>query len=398
MDSLSDNNEDTPELPEEAARPEELGQPEEVSKPEEVEEQPAAAAPEGKPHRPSAEDALAAMRADLRDDESKGEAGRRGVRGLIQRLFHRRKAAPQEDVEVPSRLDELQFPPPPPRITSKPEPERTAAEAKPPEAAPAESKPDFQAMVRDRLTEAWSATVQREPLEMQPPAPVEEEVEHPAHSILTTLRQEPSEVAPEPVDIRQTALEDYVVAPEQPEEERQGSFARRLKTSWRYMRPTEKRLLISALVIIALAALGGSGYLAYQSIPTPTAVVTPTIRVEPIPISVSLPGGWVFPLNVGYVDNGKWNPRGAEWLNGTELCRWVSLPWTVQLEAVLRTMKADDEIQLSMSNYDSIVYKVKSIEQVPSSSINKLASDSPCLLLILSRDDSDNRWVVTAKP
>jgi hypothetical protein len=51
-----------------------------------------------------------------------------------------------------------------------------------------------------------------------------------------------------------------------------------------------------------------------------------------------------------------------------------------------------------MSDYSSIVYKVQSIEEVPSGSINKLSLNTPSLLLILAKEDSDQRWVVTAKP
>jgi hypothetical protein len=223
-----------------------------------------------------------------------------------------------------------------------------------------------------------------------------------SRSILTSLRQENEEEQEEPANdtanIREAALEDYVSEPEEPEPERGTPVVRNLRRSWRYMRPFERRLLIGALAIVGLAALAGSGFLVISSIPTPTPVVTPTTSTLPFPISVSLPGGWIFPLRTGFVQNGKWDPKGPEWLSGTEVCRWVSLPSTVQLEAVLRTMKADDAIQLSMSNYDSIIYKVQSIEQVPSSEIAKLATDSPCLLLILSKQDSDSRWVVTAKP
>jgi hypothetical protein len=55
----------------------------------------------------------------------------------------------------------------------------------------------------------------------------------------------------------------------------------------------------------------------------------------PYPSSVSLPGGWSFQLGRGTLQNGKWDPQGAEWLEGTEVCRWIALPWSRQLEAVV---------------------------------------------------------------
>jgi hypothetical protein len=166
------------------------------------------------------------------------------------------------------------------------------------------------------------------------------------------------------------------------------------------MRPGDRRLVkvisgVGALVIVVplLWLIAGAG--AGPATPAPT----PTPPQVPYPISISLPGGWVFPLSIGDVDqNGRWNPKGAEWLRGTELPRIVSLPWTVQLEAVMRTLNGNDEIKLSMSNYDSIAYKVQSIDQVPASEVANLAKNTPGLLVILSKADTDERWVVTAKP
>lgn len=397
MDSTPDENQQASELPEEVAKPQDAEAPQAAVTPE----------PQAQPHRPSADEALAAMRRDLRAAETEDETGARGLKRLMRRIFRRRKPHGTGVTEEPSRLDELQFPEPPvARLRPPVEPvaeQPPAPESQPAAAAPEEAKPDFQSMVRTRLGDAFSPeTIQREPLEMQPPAPVEEEEGYPsapAHSILTTLRQE-EESAPEQesVDFRRETLEDYVVATEEPEEERGPALTRRLKRSWRYMRPTEKRLLIAALVIVGLALLGGGGYAVIASAPTPTVAATPTPSIEPIPISVSLPGGWVFPLSVGYVNGGQWNSKGAEWLGGTVVCRWVSLPWSEQLEAVVRTFKANDQIQLSMSNYDSILYKVQSIEQVPSSDIGKLCPEGPSLLLMLAKEGTDTHWVAIAKP
>ena len=368
----------------------------------ETQPQESPAVPKAGPRRPDAEEALAAMRRDLREEAQQEQARTGAFARLMQRLFRRRKAPVAEVVEPPSPLDGLEFPEPRPVPGPPPvEPASTGTARQEPAAPPtAEGRTGFEALVRTRLTEAFPDQ-SREPLEVPPAAPPPEEEHAPAapgQSILSTLRQGEQAVSEQPTDFRQEALEDYVIAPEEAEQAGGAPLTRRLKRSWRYMGRGERRLLIGALGIIVLAMLGGGGFLVVKSIPAPTPAVTPTTRLEPVPISVSLPGGWVFPLNIGFVDNGQWNPRGAEWLSGTEVCRWVSLPWTVQLEAVLRTLKANDEIKLSMSNYDSLVYKVQSIEQVPSSGISKLASDSPCLLLILSKEDTSERWVVTAKP
>ena len=84
----------------------------------------------------------------------------------------------------------------------------------------------------------------------------------------------------------------------------------------------------------------------------------------PFPTSMSLPGGLNFNLGKGSLQDGEWNPRGPEWLQGTEVCRWVAIPWSRQLEAVIRTLNADDPIELVMSNNDRLVYKVVFSERI----------------------------------
>jgi hypothetical protein len=403
MDSIQDENQEPSPRPEEAA-----GAPE--VEPQQVEAG-QAQIPEEPPQparRPRAEEALAAMRADLREQESEEQAGRRGIKGLFQRLFRRgRKAPSPEFAEEQSRVDELKFPEPPSDRLAPPPAEPAAAETAvqeaPPATAPAEeAPPDFQSMVRNRLGDVFAENVQREPLEMQPPPLIEEDEgypEGPTHSILTTLRQEEEPAPmPEPVDFRQAALEDYVVATDEPEEEQGPAMTRRIKRSWRYMRPGDRRLIVSALVFLGLLLLGGTGYAVVKGAPTPTVAPTPTFDAVPIPNSLSLPGGWIFPLSIGDVGpGGTWNPSRPEWLRTTVVCRWVSLPWTEQLEAVAQTFKANDEIQLSMSNYDNIVYQVQSRERVAAKDVGRLCPEGPGLLLILTKDGTDERLVITGK-
>jgi hypothetical protein len=114
---------------------------------------------------------------------------------------------------------------------------------------------------------------------------------------------------------------------------------------------------------------------------------------------VTLPGGWTFSLNRGYVQNGIWNPpAGAEWLDGTEICRVISLPWSLQLESVIRTLKAEDQIVLVMSDSKTISYRVQSIRSVAADEWNSQCQDGLSLLLILADKKSDKRWVVNAIP
>jgi hypothetical protein len=137
-------------------------------------------------------------------------------------------------------------------------------------------------------------------------------------------------------------------------------------------------------------------YTIYQQMaPPPTPVAVSNL---PYPTSVSLPGGWSFDLGRGRLQEGRWNPQGAEWLEGTEVCRWVALPWSRQLEAVIRTLNPNDPIELTMSNNDRFVYSVYTIEQLTQDEMLDLDSNSPCLLLVLAEADSDSRWVLTALP
>ena len=118
----------------------------------------------------------------------------------------------------------------------------------------------------------------------------------------------------------------------------------------------------------------------------------------PFPTAMSLPGGLNFNLGKGSLQDGQWNPRGPEWLQGTEVCRWVAIPWSRQLEAVIRTLNADDPIEIVMSNNDRLVYKVYSVSQLSNEELQELPTDSPCLLLLLAKADSETRWVLTALP
>jgi len=103
-------------------------------------------------------------------------------------------------------------------------------------------------------------------------------------------------------------------------------------------------------------------------------------------------------LGRGALDSGHWNPKGAEWLQGTEVCRWVALPWSAQLQAVVRTLNPDDPIKLGMSNNDQLTYKVSSIEQMSPEEMQNLDTKTPCLLIVLAQPDAEKRWVLTAVP
>lgn len=179
---------------------------------------------------------------------------------------------------------------------------------------------------------------------------------------------------------------------EDPLEERLKAFENAIKPYRRYIN-VAFAFLGAVMAVIAGLLL----YNAYQQFKP--AEPTPVVSNLPYPTTVSLPGGWSFNLGKGALEqDGKWNPQGAEWLEGTEVCRWVALPWSRQLEAVIRTLNPNDPIELVMSNNDRFVYKVYSVRQLTSEEMLELDSNSPCLLLVLAEADSDSRWVLTALP
>ena len=198
-------------------------------------------------------------------------------------------------------------------------------------------------------------------------------------------------------DVRSIALEggeemfvEVEARPRDTFKERREALENVLKPYRSYIYMTVGFLGVVAAVILSFLIFN-----AYQqSRPQPVQEVSNL----PYPVAVSLPGGWSFDLGRGTLQAGKWEPRGAEWLEGTEVCRWVSLPWSRQLEAVLRTLNPNDPIELVMSNNDKLVYGVYSVDEMTTDEIQKVNSNSPCLLLILTGSDSDSRWVLTAIP
>jgi hypothetical protein len=176
-----------------------------------------------------------------------------------------------------------------------------------------------------------------------------------------------------------------------PLEERLTAIENALKPYRRYINFT-----FAFLGLVMAVVAGVLLFNAYQRSLPETAVEE--VSDLPFPTSISLPGGWMFNLGKGSLADGNWHPQGAEWLQGTEVCRWVALPWSRQLEAVIRTLDANDPIELGMSNSDKLVYKVYSVRRMSVDEMRELDDNSPCLLIVLTENDSQERWVLTALP
>ena len=201
-------------------------------------------------------------------------------------------------------------------------------------------------------------------------------------------------------EVRGVALEEYDGVAVEPEVE--NPLREEVRKTVRGLGTLERVVLVLVGVIAVVTMLSAGVYLILDSVTLPTPVPTATIDVGDTiyPIQLELPGGWKFDLGKGSVTDGTWAPQGPEWLVGTEISRWVALPWTLQLEAVLRTLNSNDQIILTMSNYESLVYNVYSIQELTMEQIQAQDSTKPSLLVILfsTEENTDTHWVVTALP
>ena len=202
--------------------------------------------------------------------------------------------------------------------------------------------------------------------------------------------------------VREVALQEYDDTRVEPTTEQKISIQEEVRETIRESRPLERILLFAAAVLAAGILLFAGIFIIVKSIPAPTPEPTVSVNWEDRvhPTYLNLPGGWGFNLGPGYVLDGQWSPQGAEWLIGTEISRWVALPWSLQLEAVLRTLKSEDQIELIMSNGDSLMYNVFSIQEMTMEEIQAHDTKTPSLLVILFNQEGevDTHWVVTALP
>ena len=196
--------------------------------------------------------------------------------------------------------------------------------------------------------------------------------------------------------------------------ERQQKFSRFIsynpkRSAWEQFRELSRveKTLIFALVIAVIGLVSLIAYLFIMSrqpgfiipgaalVPTPTPVAT---EGPPVPVGLRLTGGWNFVLESGVMVNGEWNPTTSEWLVGTELRKVVAIPWNEQVEAVVKTFKEGDPLELQMSNGDSFTYKVLTVSEIPVDDTSILYDVRPTLAVILIKPDADKRWVVVAEP
>jgi hypothetical protein len=172
---------------------------------------------------------------------------------------------------------------------------------------------------------------------------------------------------------------------------------------------TKRTLLWVFLVFLIAASVILTGVLIRElrSATTPTPEEAPIV-LEPSddviedkrirPVGLEFLGGWYFKLETGYVIDGIWEPRTAEWLHDTQLRRIIAIPWSEQLDVVANTLEPGTAMELIMSNDDTILYYVQDIEKIPRTQVDVLAGNTPALIVIVFHPDSDERIVITCAP
>ena len=220
----------------------------------------------------------------------------------------------------------------------------------------------------------------------------------PAPDLIVTQRQQKEIEEPDMDNLRIMALQGYEPTARGVSDVGQSAFDRLRKWFDRLSIMQKLTLLLGALF-----ALGLSIYLIVliTSRASHPVVSTPDVYLDlsgPIPSSVILPGSQAFELGVGTLINGFWTPQGAEWLVGTEVPRWLALPWNKSLESSVLAYEVNEPIQLQMSNSDVLVYRFQSVQELSTEEMDAFHTNTADLLIVLSKPGASTRLVILAVP
>lgn len=166
---------------------------------------------------------------------------------------------------------------------------------------------------------------------------------------------------------------------------------------------TEKILIglsfiISLAVVVSIILVVTQWSVNNRKIASPPPAIQATDQDLIYPTGLQLPGGWFFFLQRGEIQDNKWEPQNAEWLANTKLRRVIAIPWSNQSEAVVKSLTTQDEISIYMNNNDIIVYQVEEVLQISRENVRILSDTEPSLVVILFREDNEDRWTIIAKP
>jgi hypothetical protein len=166
-------------------------------------------------------------------------------------------------------------------------------------------------------------------------------------------------------------------------------------------KPSPIRIIIMILimaVMIYFLFLIGRPYFQNSPTATPTYTQIPTYAI-PEPFSVEFPGGWQFLLKTSRVPYPDWKPTRPEWLNGTQICKLIAIPWNIQIDAVYKTIVKGDVLTLMLDNKDQYSYIVNKLETDSKDElIQKVNNPDPCLVIFLYKENSDRWQVISSVP
>jgi hypothetical protein len=198
--------------------------------------------------------------------------------------------------------------------------------------------------------------------------------------------------------LRAMALKDYDPDMEEDHRTDRSSVSRMKKWFHRLSFTQKMDILLGTLVVLGVTILLIVFFSAQSPQKTGLApAVAPAVYQDPsvpIPILAIFPDGQSFNLEVGNVENGSWTPRSAEWLAGSEVPRWLSLPWNKNLEKTIRAYTINEPIQLKMSNNDMLVYRFQSVQEISAQEMGTFHANTTDLLIILSKPNTSKRLVI----
>jgi len=155
---------------------------------------------------------------------------------------------------------------------------------------------------------------------------------------------------------------------------------------------------IGLAVVVSIVLVISQWSINNRKIANPPPAIQATEQDLIYPTGLQLPGGWFFFLERGEIQNNKWEPQNAEWLANTKLRRVIAIPWSSQSETVVQSLTTSDEISIFMNNNDIVIYQVDEVVKISRDNVRILSDTEPSLVVILFREDNEDRWTVIAKP
>ena len=196
-------------------------------------------------------------------------------------------------------------------------------------------------------------------------------------------------------------LQETLVKPkdEIPVEKEETSYSNGLKHDIEQFGPIFKKIVLGLGLLASLLIFGILYYVFFNN-PSPTTSTVIRVTNEfPYPIKIQFPTELNFVLEIGQLQDLQGNPKSAEWLQGTEICRIIVIPWTTQVEEAFYRFTIGDVINLNMSNQDKLTFKIETVKKIKLSEIDPIINrTSPCLVVLLTNENPDDNLILIATP